>query len=102
MVWFKIDDKFHGHPKAGRRDRRAGCGAAGSYCGAYLTDGFVAAEFVDSMPAVANSRPNCGGRLWMVVDGGWQFHEWRATTRPRLRWTSGGKDQETPATGTTP
>lgn len=79
MPWFKVDDQLHSHPKA----RRAGLSAmglwtvAGSHCMSYLTDGFVEAWFVESWPKGRElaSRLVEGG-LWLVVEGGWQFHEW--------------------------
>lgn len=43
MSWFKVDDKYHDHPKA-RRAGLAACGLwlrAGSWSADHLTDGFV-------------------------------------------------------------
>ena len=79
MAWYKVDDQLHSHPKA----RRAGLEAmglwtlAGSHCMSYLTDGFVEEWFIDSWPHGRDlaSRLVAVG-LWLVVDGGWQFHDW--------------------------
>lgn len=81
MVWFKTDDKLHGHIKS----RRAGVEAmglwvlAGSYCADNLTDGFVSAD----VPTILAGRDGdklaqklVDARLWHIVDGGWQFHDW--------------------------
>lgn len=79
MAWYKVDDQLHSHPKA----RRAGLEAmglwtlAGSHCMSYLTDGFVEEWFVDSWPHgrdLAARLVTVG--LWLVVEGGWQFHDW--------------------------
>ncbi|CAM3740231.1 hypothetical protein ACXYTP_19235 [Tsukamurella ocularis] len=81
MVWFKVDDALHSHPKA----RRAGLAAiglwalAGSHCMAYLTDGYVERWVVESWPdgvALAGRLVDAG--LWDThPDGGWMFHDWR-------------------------
>lgn len=43
MAWFKVDDRFHSHPKVQSLDMNAiGLWAkAGSYCAQYLTDGVI-------------------------------------------------------------
>jgi hypothetical protein len=84
MPWFPVDDAFHGHPKA----RRAGFEAiglwtvAGSYCMAYLTDGFVPEWFVKEKPrGVALAKRLVAAGLWRVGEndgeGGWWFHDWK-------------------------
>lgn len=83
MVWFKVDDHLHSH----RKVKKSGLEAiglwtvSGSYCAAYLTDGFVEAEFVSEWrrgPRLAAILVAAG--LWYeaVKDGekGWQFHDW--------------------------
>lgn len=83
MVWFKVDDTLHSHPKA----RRAGMAAigmwslAGSYAGQYVTEGFVPEWFVSSWPngrKLAAALVAAG--MWSpgVRDGeaGWYFHDW--------------------------
>ena len=86
MVWFKVDDKLHDHPKAWK----AGVNAlglwtlAGSWCGDNLTDGFVpdyvAARWDKAYKRLAARLVDAG--LWEPVtrDGvtGWQFHDWTA------------------------
>lgn len=84
MSWFPVDDAFHSHPKA----RRAGFEAiglwtvSGSYCMAYLTDGFVPEWFVKEKPkglALAKRLVDAG--LWRVGENagetGWWFHQWK-------------------------
>ena len=85
MVWFRIDDKLHDHPKAWK----AGIPAlglwsvAGSWCGDNLTDGFVpdyvAARWDKNYRRLAARLVDAG--LWTphTRDGvaGWQFHDWR-------------------------
>lgn len=84
MSWFPVDDAFHGHPKA----RRAGFEAiglwtvAGSYCMAYLTDGFVPEWFVKEKPkGLALAKRLITAELWRPSekDGeqGFQFHDWK-------------------------
>jgi hypothetical protein len=102
VSWFPVDDAFHSHPKA----RRAGMEAvglwtvSGSFCMAYLTDGFVPEWFVKEKPrgmALAKRLVDAG--LWRsgTHDGeeGWWFHDWKpectkesiekARTNARLR-----------------
>ena len=70
MSWFRIDDRFHSHPKV----LRAGNAAVGLWvrCGAYSTDygtdGLVLAEIVARFGAAPGgsprwSTPDCGCRL---------------------------------------
>lgn len=84
MPWFPVDDAFHGHPKA----RRAGFEAiglwtvAGSYCMAYLTDGFVPEWFVKEKPrGIALAKRLVAAGLWQAGekdgDAGWWFHDWK-------------------------
>ena len=84
MVWFKVDDKMHSHPKA----RKAGVEAMGLWvlCGSWssdqLTDGFIpdyiADSFARNAPKLAASLVSSG--LWEPAerdgDTGWIFHEW--------------------------
>lgn len=86
MVWFKVDDKLHDHPKAWR----AGVAAmglwtlAGSWASDQLTDGFVpqhiAQRWGPDVPDMAARLVDAG--LWFEDerDGltGWSFHDWNA------------------------
>lgn len=85
MSWFPVDDAFHSHPKA----RKAGFEAiglwtvSGSYCMAYLTDGFVPEWFVKEKPkGVALAKRLVTAGLWRPGekddDLGWWFHDWRS------------------------
>jgi hypothetical protein len=90
VTWFRVDDQFAGHPKVVRIPRKVRLQAlglwlaAGCRCAQYLTDGFVSEEDLAELggtPALAQAlvdarvRPGDPG-LWLVVDGGWQFHDW--------------------------
>jgi hypothetical protein len=86
MVWFKVDDKFHDHPKVRRlgKDALAAVGlwtTCGSWAADNTTDGFI--------PKLIASRYDVRGRLasklvdvglWSRVDHGdepgYQFHQW--------------------------
>lgn len=112
-MWFRVDDNMHGHPKA----RAAGLESlglwtiSGSFCGNYLTEGFVPDWFVRTWK---NGRKLAGqlvaAGLWMEAeqDGvkGWQFHQWderqpskaqvtaeREATRARVqKWRNGKRN----------
>jgi hypothetical protein len=83
VPWFKVDDRFHSHPKA----IAAGPAAiglwtiAGSWSADHLTDGFIP-HHVLSILSPSPHRARLAKRLvdvglWEVVDGeGWQFHDW--------------------------
>jgi len=85
MPWFPVDDAFHSHPKA----RKAGFEAiglwtvAGSFCMAYLTDGFVPGWFVKERGArgLVLAKRLVSAELWKVGDRdgeeGWWFHDWK-------------------------
>lgn len=84
MSWFPVDDAAHSHPKM----RKAGLEAiglwsvSGSFCMAYLTDGFVPKWFVKEKPrglTLAKRLVDAG--LWREGssgdDNGWWFHDWK-------------------------
>lgn len=83
MPHFRVDDALHSHPKA----RRAGFEAlgmwacAGSFCMAYLTDGFVPEWWVRNQPrGMTLAKKLIAAGLWhgdAEKDGekGFQFHE---------------------------
>jgi hypothetical protein len=84
VSWFPVDDAFHTHPKS----RKAGLEAvglwtvSGSFCMAYLTDGFVPEWFVKEKPrgaALAKRLVEAG--LWKAGkkagESGWWFHQWK-------------------------
>jgi hypothetical protein len=91
MPHFRVDDGLNNHPKA----RQAGLEAmglwslCGSYCMAYLTDGFVPEWYVKSWPkGAALAKRLVTARLWYPaeVDGecGWSYHEWRQDTKAQI------------------
>ena len=83
IPWFKIDDTLHSHPKA----RKAGLAAvglftaAGSFCMAYKTDGFVPRWYVLGWPQglkLADQLVSAGFWEPAVKNGeeGWLVHDW--------------------------
>lgn len=93
MPHFRVDDAFHSHPKA----QRAGDDAiglwvrAGSYCMAYLTNGFVPEWWVKSQPkGMQKARKLVAAALWHAgaeQDGerGFMFHEFVGPMRQDSR-----------------
>lgn len=83
MPHFRVDDALHSHPKAQRAgDEAIGFWVrAGSYCMAYLTDGFVPEWWVKQQPkGTAKAKKLVAAGLWedgAEQDGekGYMFHE---------------------------
>jgi hypothetical protein len=80
MPWFKVDDKFHGHPKVVELSLEA-VGVwtlAGSWCAAYLTDGEIGLRSVQKLGGSqeqANELVYAG--LWLEPQPGlYQFKDW--------------------------
>ena len=73
MVWFKVDDKFHQHPKA----RRAGNAAlglwvrCGAYCAQYETDGQLPADIVEEYGSRREIDRLITSTLLARVEGGY-------------------------------
>lgn len=79
MAWFKVDDKFHSHPKVvGVSLRALGLWVkAGAWSADQLTDGFIPSGVLTVMAArPADARALVDAGLWRAVDGGYQFHDW--------------------------
>lgn len=79
MTWFKVDDGFAFHPKAGAAGNAAlGLWVrAGSWCAQQLTDGDVPKDFLRVLggkPKDAQALVDVG--LWDVTEKGWRFHDW--------------------------
>ena len=82
MPWIKIDDKFHSHPKviAAGAEGVALYVVALSWCGEYLTDGFIPEAQVrrlslsDNYQATAAHLVSVG--LWDIANGGYQIHDY--------------------------
>lgn len=111
MVWFRIDDGWHSHPKVLELSlAAAGLWAkAGSWCADHLTDGRITPAAVRSLGGTAKLAAELvASGLWLVVDGGWQFHQWseRQPTRASVeqerlqksqrqrRWRSGDASRD--------
>lgn len=75
MVWFRVDDDWHDHPKV----RKAGNAAAGlwarcgSYSSKYSTDGFVEDDIARRYGTAKEIRTLVTVKLWAVVEGGYQM-----------------------------
>lgn len=79
MAWFKVDDKFHSHPKVLSVPLRAvGLWVkAGAWSSDQLTDGFIPKAVLPVLGGNASdARALVEAGLWRAVDGGWQFHDW--------------------------
>ena len=93
MPHFRVDDALHGHPKAQRAgDEALGMWArAGSFCMAYLTDGFVPEWWVkQQQKGTAKAKKLVAAGLWYdgaERDGekGYQFHEFVGPDRQDSR-----------------
>ena len=85
MTYFRVDDKFWAHPKVFSLSlaARGLWVTAGSYCSAYLTDGFIPAEAIQQLAtgpkkAVEKAVEELvNARLWIKTDDGWCFNEWQ-------------------------
>jgi hypothetical protein len=80
MVWFKVDDSFHSHPKV-LATSPAALGlwvVAGAWSGANLTDGFVPDSALQRLlpdsAELAAVLVTAG--LWRRAKGGYRFHDW--------------------------
>jgi hypothetical protein len=75
MVWFKVDDGFHQHPKALRAGNAAlglwvRCGA---YCSQYETDGMIPTQVAAQYGTRREIDRLVTAGLWMRVDGGYRM-----------------------------
>ena len=82
MPWVKLDDQFHSNPKvvAAGAEAVALYTVALSWCGAYLTDGFIPAGQVRRL-ALSDHYEEATRRLvavglWHEVDGGYEIHDY--------------------------
>lgn len=79
MTWFKVDDGFAFHPKAGVAGNAAlGLWVrAGSWSAQQLTDGEVPRKYLRALggrPRDAKQLVLAG--LWETTTEGWRFHDW--------------------------
>lgn len=78
MSWFKVDDKFHSHPKA----IEAGNAALGLWvrCGSWaadqLTDGFIPHAIASQYGTKPQRIALVSSGFWLPVDGGYQMHNY--------------------------
>lgn len=82
MTWFKVDDRFHSHPKAAASTLAAlGLWAvAGSWSSDHLTDGFMPDHVIPQLSRGASELADelVAAGLWRRVRGGYRFHQWGA------------------------
>jgi hypothetical protein len=80
VTWFKVDDRFHSHPKAMTASLTAlGLwSVAGSWSGDHLTDGFIPDHMIPSLTRgqIELAKELCAAGLWKRSRGGYQFHQW--------------------------
>lgn len=80
MVWFKVDDSLHSHPKAMVASLAAVglWSVSGSWSGGHLTDGFIPDHMIPSLSRgqteLAEELVAAG--LWRRCKGGYRFHQW--------------------------
>ena len=99
MAWFKVDDRFHDHPKTEDLTLEAvGLWTlAGTWSASNLTDGLVSQRRIHRLGGtvvLADALVDAG--LWVKTeDGGYQFHEWAKyqPTRAEIE-TKREKDRE--------
>jgi hypothetical protein len=80
MTWFKVDDRFHSHPKV-LATEPAALGlwvVAGAWSSANLLDGFVPDQALPRLLPGAEmlAEKLCAAGLWKRVRAGYQFHDW--------------------------
>lgn len=93
MPHFRVDDALHSHPKAQRAgdDALGMWSRAGSFCMAYLTDGFVPEWWVKQQPkGTVKAKRLVDAGLWHAGaeregEKGWQFHEFTGPGRQDSR-----------------
>jgi hypothetical protein len=80
MTWFKVDDRFHSHPKV-LATEPAALGlwvVAGAWSSANLLDGFVPDNALPRLLPDSEmlAEKLCTAGLWRRIRGGYQFHDW--------------------------
>jgi hypothetical protein len=80
LPWFRVDDRFHSHPKV-LATEPAALGlwvVAGAWSSANLLDGFVPDQALPRLlpgsEMLAEKLVTAG--LWRRIRGGYQFHDW--------------------------
>lgn len=86
MPWFKVDDRFHAHPKvlalrtgAYESEALAVWAKSGSWCMSNLTDGAIPRFVVETLlrkNAVKGADELVRVRLWEVTEDGYRFRKW--------------------------
>src|SRR5215472_1359426 len=80
MPWFRLDDKFHSHPKviAAGNEAIGLFTRCGTYAAEHLTDGFIPEHVVllYGSPALADTLVRT--KLWRRTRGGWRIPDYLA------------------------
>ena len=93
MVWFRVDDGFHDHPKVEAlleskhaSDAIALWTLAGSWCSKQLTDGEISTSKVARLGIRNHAKAAhelVRVRLWEQTESGFRFHQWTECQRTR-------------------
>lgn len=93
MVWFRVDDGFHDHPKVEAlleskhaSDAIALWTLAGSWCSKQLTDGEISTSKVARLGIRNHAKAAqelVRVRLWERTESGFRFHQWTECQRTR-------------------
>lgn len=79
MPWFKVDDKFHSHPKVMELTTGAvGLWTlAGTWCADYLTDGEIRRGQIRRLGgSESEAQELVEAGLWITTEDGYQFENW--------------------------
>jgi len=100
MPWFRLDDRFHSHPKviAAGNEAIGLFTRCGTYAAEHLTDGFIPEHVVLLYGSPALAETLVRAKLWRRARGGWRIPDYleynpsredvereRAAARERMR-----------------
>lgn len=78
MPWFRMDDKFHSHPKviAAGNEAIGLFTRCGTYAAEHLTDGFIPEHVVLLYGSPALAETLVRSKLWRRARGGWRMPDY--------------------------
>ena len=78
MPWFRMDDKFHSHPKviAAGNEAIGLFTRCGTYAAEHLTDGFIPEHVVPLYGSPALAETLVRSKLWRRARGGWRMPDY--------------------------
>ena len=78
MPWFRMDDKFHSHPKviAAGNEAVGLFTRCGTYAAEHLTDGFIPEHVVLLYGSPALAETLVRSKLWRRARGGWRMPDY--------------------------